>query len=378
MHAEGPREEAEEFGRVLEAAWPQFKKRFGGEPKLKKEERLTVRFLETREAFEAAIRADRTEPPAAGGYYWPGSKSAYFYRQPSAYYTRTLLLHECCHQFHFLVRTRNTNPLAAWYTEGLAEYLAAHYWDGTTLVLGATPTLSLEDYAARALETVRTEGFDLAAFVDGGMGENRPLGWALVRYLDTQMEKKFAPLARKYDGGNVAGPLFRKMIGNPKTVQPAFLAWLEKEQEPWSPVHVDWQGMSGNRILGKGTGTCVCRIKAPVTLLEATLEIPAAKKWKAGVMLHYTSKEDWSVLLIDWAGFLDIKRWENGRFQILEQGQGPGPTAEGSYRIQLFRRGEKVFASMGTVSFGPWELPGESFGLALDSCEVSFRELTWK
>ncbi len=381
LKVEGSGEEAAEFGRVLEAAYPLFKKRFGGEPKLaKKEERLPVRFYLTREAWEAGLTADGATPPAAGGYYWPQNRTAYLFRQPSAYYTRTLLLHECGHQFHFLVRTRNTSPIVPWYTEGLAEYLAAHFWDGNHLELGVMPLLSLEDYAGNALRTATAEGFQLAAFVDGASGENRPLGWALVRYLDTVEPKKFDALARKLDGGNVGGPLFRKLIGEPKAVQPKFVEWLGKAQEPWSPVHVDWQAMSANRIKGKGTGTSVCRIKAPVTFLDATLELPSAKRWKGGVMLHYTGPEDWSVFLIDWAGFLDIKRWQKDHWKILEQGQGPGATGAGSYRLQVFRRGGEVSLSMGKgdVAYGPWELPGDSLGLALQDCEISFRELSWR
>ncbi len=381
LRMEGSGEETQEYGRVLEAAHPLFKKRFGGEPKLaKKEERLEVRFFATQAAWEEGIKADGATPPAAGGYYWPPTKTVYLFRQPSAYYTRTLLLHECAHQFHFLVRTRNTSPIVPWYTEGLAEHLAAHYWDGNHLALGVMPLLSLEDYAAKALATVAAEGFDLAAFVDGASGENRPLGWALVRFLDTVEAKRFDALARKLDGGNVSGPLFRKLIGEPKAVQPRFLEWLGKAQEPWTPVHVDWQAMSANRIKGKGSGVSVCRIKAPVTMLDATLEIPAAKRWKGGVMLHYTSPDDWSVLMIDWAGFLDIKRWQKDRWQILEQGEGRGATGDGSYRLMLFRRGGEVSLSMGKgdVAYGPWELPGDSFGLALQDCEISFRELSWK
>ena len=84
LEHEGNAAEAAEYSRVLEAAWPEFKRIFGAEPKLRKGERLTVRSFATFNAWAAAIRLDRGIPPAdAGGYYWPLSKTAYIYRQPA-------------------------------------------------------------------------------------------------------------------------------------------------------------------------------------------------------------------------------------------------------------------------------------------------------
>src|SRR5690606_4627791 len=112
--------------------------------------------------------------PNAGGYYWPTNKTAYLFKQPTVYFTRMLFLHEVMHQFHHLARTKNKNPKAGWYTEGVAEYISRHFWDGEDLTLGILPIATLEDYAAKALERFEDEGFDLAAMIDGSAGSSRP------------------------------------------------------------------------------------------------------------------------------------------------------------------------------------------------------------
>ena len=56
--------------------------------------------------------------------------------QKQAYYNRFLLLHELTHAF--MCRTfGDLNP--RWYSEGIADYLALHRWDGKTLTLGIYP-----------------------------------------------------------------------------------------------------------------------------------------------------------------------------------------------------------------------------------------------
>lgn len=148
--SEGPRAEAEELGRVLEAAYAGFAAYFEAKPKLGKGERLSVKFFETRDAWAAALRAAGATPPdGAGGYYWTEDRTAYLYRQPTRYFTRSLLLHEATHQFQFLACTRNREPLAYWYKEGVAEHLGWNAWDGRELAIGVLPLVSLENYPAR-------------------------------------------------------------------------------------------------------------------------------------------------------------------------------------------------------------------------------------
>ena len=105
LHSESTIAETEEMSRVLEAARPQFEKHFNKSPKLRRD-KLALYFFNTKEAWEAKIRADDLEIPdsTAGGYYFHTNKTAYLFRQPTRYYTRCLLIHEAAHQFHYLAR----------------------------------------------------------------------------------------------------------------------------------------------------------------------------------------------------------------------------------------------------------------------------------
>jgi len=385
LHLEGTPERASEYSRLLEAAWPQWQAYFGKKPKLKKGDRLDVRFFKTREPWAAAIEKDGAKAPDAGGYYWPPSRTAYLYQQPTDYYTRTLLLHEAGHQFHFLARTRNKQPSVGWYTEAVAEFLAAHEWDGAKLKLGVLPVISLNDYAGKALAAVKAEGFDLQKFVETAGHDQRPVGWALYRYLATGNKgkplKKFKDFARKMDGGVPSLNIFKKCFGKPAVVQPQFLAWLEQEQEPWEQVFVEWQSVAEGRIRAAAAKNkvSICRLKQMPKVLNATLLVPPrGVSWLAGLLVHYTGKDDYTVMLLDWGGHIRVQTWTGKSWKILERGAGPGPGDDGNYKFQMFRKGANVYVQMGLLSYGPWELPEGSIGLAIQGCKVEFKDVTWR
>ena len=90
--------------------------------------------------FQAQLAADGLGPvEGAGGYYEPSNGRAYLYRQPPAYCSRVLLLHELVHQWQDAVETNGGLPV--WYVEGLAEGLSRHHWDGACLQLRVRPLL---------------------------------------------------------------------------------------------------------------------------------------------------------------------------------------------------------------------------------------------
>lgn len=385
LHTEATPAEAQEMGRVLEAAWNGFKKYFGKKPRLKKGEKLVVRHFLTREPWAKAIAADGATPPAAGGYYWPTSRTAYLYRQPTKYYSRVLLLHEAAHQYHYLARTDNKEPTVYWYTEGVAEYLSWHNWDGRKLELGVVPTVSLKDYAAAALAEATGDGFDFQSIVDGtNEAPGRAVSWALYRWLATGGKKgkplpKFDTYRRKMDKGNKPGSLFRKMFGQPKAVQPDFVDWLRKNQQPWEQVFNEWMGLGPNTLRGFSRTRSVCRLKIPVNVLEATMVIEGkAKGWRGGMMLHYENPKNFSMAVIDWAGFVHVARYVNGSWRTLEKGEVPAVDHTKNLKFQLFRKGDQVTMMIGPIGFGPWELPGRYFGLAVERSDVTFKDISWQ
>lgn len=367
LRAEAPREEAEGLGVLLEAAYVRFQEFFGAEPA--GTQPLVVRFFGTREAWAAALASDRAPvPAAAGGYYHPSTKTAYLYRQPTTYFTRVLLLHEAAHQFHFLARTQNESPSAAWYTEGLAEHLSWHLWDGERLTLGVTAPISLEDYPARA----REQPIDLAAIVQGKAEPPRPVCWALFHYLATAADgKAFDRFRDKVDRGTTAASVFGTILGPPGQIQKRFDAWLSAQEQPWTPVFNEWEPTGPSSLRGRAGVVSACRLKVPVGELEASFELPSSGR--AGLLLHYTSTEDYTTALLTSAGTLQVARRAGGDWQILAE----EPVAFGG-KARALREGARIKVQLGEAVFGPWELPGETLGLALDSADVSFRDIRYR
>jgi len=381
--SEGPRAEAEEFGRVLEAAYPRFAAHFKATPKLGKGARLEVRFFETREAWAAAVRAaGATAPEVAGGYYWTGDSTAYLYRQPTRLFTRALLLHETTHQFHFLACTRNREPQAFWYKEGVAEFLGWNEWDGERLALGVLPVVALEDYPARALADLR--GADLEAVIEGKAEPARPLAWAIYRHLATgnggKPLKGFEKLGDKLDGGAKPSSFFWKSFGQPAAYRKALLAWLEAEQQPFVPLFNEWEPLGPDRVRGFAGVVTACRLQAKATQLSATIEAPAdGAPWRGGGLLHHEGPDDYTVFLVDQTGYVRVTRRRAGRWEVLEQGAGPPLPPDGKVQITLsLADGRARFTVAGSEPHGPWDLPKPAFGLALENCDLVFSGLSWK
>jgi len=381
--SEAPAEERAEFERVLEAGWAGYRDFFGAEPPLRKGERLLVRFYETRAAWEAGIRADGAVPPAgAGGYYWTGTKTAHLYRQPTRYFTRVLLLHEAGHQFHFLARTGNREPTAGWYTEGLVEYLSWHAWDGEKLTLGVLPAVSAEDYPAKALEALRGGRFDLARTVEGEVPAERPVAWALIRFLATSGKEgkavpRFDALRRKLDAGGAGGPLFSAQIGQPKAVQKRLAAWIESEQQPFVALFNEWEGIAAGRVRGRAGVVSACRLRGAASTLAATLEPFDGAASRAGLLLHFAGPTDFTVALLDARGTLVVdRRTPEGWTRLAERSGFELPAA--GLRLEARRADGAVSLRVGDAEAGDYPLGGDALGLALDNGEATFRELSWR
>jgi hypothetical protein len=127
--AEGSRQDAEEMAFLLESAWLQFRQFFDATPDMPKDDKLQVRFFLTKERFDREVKAlGGVLRGDVGGCYVRRTRTACVYRLQTPLWTRKALLHEACHQFHFLARTGNRKPLRLWYEEGLAEYADDSSW----------------------------------------------------------------------------------------------------------------------------------------------------------------------------------------------------------------------------------------------------------
>ncbi len=381
---EGTEAEADEVAKVLEAAWPLYRDFFGAEPKLAEGERLGVFVAATVEGFRARLTADGITPPAAGGYYSPGNRTAYLWRQPTIYYSRCLLLHEAAHQFHYLARTGNRALPMGWYVEGIAEYLCRHTWDGERLAVGVLPTLSLEDYAAAARREAAGDAGALASRLAKG-DLSRPLMWALFRWLrHGAEEKKRANLPRlcdKLDRGAAGDDLLWKAFGSPPRVAEALVAYLETEQEPWTPVFNEWEGIGPGRIRGVAPPPIVsfCRVKAEVRRLAASLQVPAEGDWRGGLLLDYAGNADYVVAMSTPDGTVTVaRRTDAAGWQTLGAVKFP-PPAPGQPLPFVAERGEGgVRLRVAGRDAGHYPLAARSMGLALQGCDLRFADVAWE
>lgn len=383
ISAETSSTDAEEMGRVLEAAWPLFAGFFDAEPELEDDAKLEVFFGATQQTFFARLKADGIVPPKAGGYYSPKTRVAYLWRQPTIYNTRCLLIHEATHQFHYRSKTRNRSVPTTWYVEGLAEYLGRHHWDGENLAIGELPLLSLSDYSQKALASLDAGEVTLAEVVAGQAGD-RPLFFAIVRFLltasDGKYVKSFRRLSGKLDRGGASPKLFGQTVGSPKRLEGKFHAWLATEQEPWRQIYNEWEGIGPGRVAGTAGGSIVstCAVKAPVTKIAADLEVPATSNWIAGVLLHHTNGNDYTTALCYGGKVIKVARRQDDRWVQLGEFPCPTPGQEGLIRFRVERSGGKVHLYVEDEPVGAFDLPGSTLGLALQGSTVRYRNVTWE
>jgi hypothetical protein len=370
---------AAEYKLVLEACWPQFETFFGRAPKLKKDEKLDVFFLNTQEGWQIKMKEDGVGIPlGAGGYYNPGNRTVYLWKQPTLYTSRQLLIHEAMHQFHYLACCDNVGPKDVWYIEGVVEHMSRHYWDGEKLTLGVIPFCSLEDYPKLALDLFERDDYDLNAMITSERASARPEQWALVRYLLLAEEGKhaeaWARLCRKLDGGQAAKSTFKKTIGDPARLQPLIREWLKTQQEPFVPVWNEWQGLGADAAMGTSTVTSACRTRGDATEIAATFTVPEGA-WKGGLLI-FDSAENYTVALLNSGGSYSINQRINNGWTVLASGQAPAH--EGNYRVKVVRDGEAVTFTANDTELAKLEVAGGRLGVCLEGCTLRFSTIEWK
>ncbi len=383
LYAEGSRRDAEEMALLLESAWVQFRQFFDATPEVPKGDKLQVRFFLTKERFDEAVKALGGVPQGdVGGCYVRKTKTACLYRLQAPLWTRKALLHEACHQFHFLARTGNRKPLRLWYEEGVAQYVDEHTWDGRNLVLGALPLVSLEDNAAAAAKALESGAVDLAGFVEDRTPMDCSVAWALVRFLVAGNNGKslanFEAFAKRMDGVRSEGPTFAQAFGHFSEFRVRFVRWLRKEQVPWMVVCGPWEATGRRRLRGGAEGgVSMCLPKRSVIEVAATLKLPHSGSWGGGLLLHFADRNNLTVAQVYPDRTLRIHRKTNGKIVPLAQRNAP-PARGGAYQLRATCGLGRVHLWINERLYGPWHLPGARLGLCADRCELSFSDVRWK
>ncbi|QGJ69587.1 Hypothetical protein PBC10988_12690 [Planctomycetales bacterium 10988] len=141
IYSDAPRKHIEDLPKIFDLAYQEWCDYFDLPPALPIDGLWKIRAHvlanpESRPRFEKVGLLPQEVPPFANGY--AQTKAIWIYDQAihSEYYQRHLLIHEGTHAFmlsHF------GQCDAAWYTEGMAELLGTHHWDGEELQLAYFP-----------------------------------------------------------------------------------------------------------------------------------------------------------------------------------------------------------------------------------------------
>ncbi|MBI3098782.1 MAG: DUF1570 domain-containing protein [Planctomycetes bacterium] len=357
--------DATETGAMLEELHATLSGYFGRAP----EGRLPLAVYSTRERWHDALRADGQITPEAGGYYAPDTRKAYLFVQPSAYFTRQLILHEATHQFHYLAATGNKTPGADWYTEGLAEYFGMHRWDGSKLETGVVPAITLEDYPAKALEHFDALKCNLEGMIAGTVKADRPEAWALVHFLQHTRSDKFRRLARELDPGKPPLQAWRRAFGSvPSRLVAEFRAWLLKHQQPWRIAWIEWQERGGV-LEGRSETSALAVLKSAADRLEVGMDDPGPET-KAGIVFGFQSTDEFHVVQLMAGDRGRVVRRSAGKWEILATTDIP-PT-DGPNGIAIRIKDKTARAEINGKDLGAYEAPGQ-LGLDVESGRMEFR-----
>jgi len=321
-----PFAEGEEYLHLAEALHGKLKEHFEAEPPGGK--KLEVLFWPDAESFRRGGAADGVDAGAltAGGVYWTGTRKAYFWRQPSANFTRHLFLHELTHQFHFLAVMDNQARCPAWYSEGLAEHFGYHRWDGTTLEPGIDDVLGLEQDIPNMVEEARTGTYDVAAVVEGARGGDKPPCWAAVHWLlsspDPKVRARFRAAERKMWRGVKGKGLVESVLGpDEKAARAAANRYLSGLRTTWKIEWISWDAR-GSTLVGESGVVSLLRMReapAGAPFIEASVKSAAS----AGLVLAFRTTDDFLAVYRRPSGRIEITRRKPGGWENLAAAEAP-------------------------------------------------------
>lgn len=382
LYAETAQDRAIEMGRLLEASYGAFTAWFEAEPKLGAGERLHVKLFADEASWAAGLMADGLAvPPEAGGYFSPTTRSAYLFVQGNPYYTHVLLVHEATHQFHELARTKG-QALPFWYTEGHAEYLSRHDWDGRCVKLGTVPLLSWEDLPAKALDEAKG-GIDLAGITAGTTTASRAASWAIFGFLDQGANKpKFKAFRDAFDANQIDGAhSFATLVGDPAALAAPLAAWIPGAQERMRPIFTEWIHVGPEAVIAESpVYFSLAIVKGAATHFEASYDVPGGSSWSAGVVVGFDDSDNYAAIVVSadqklrsFIATAGSAVWKDLGSGPASLGDGTGALAadyEGNGVVSVTVNGQKTMTSIGSMT--------PRAGLAINDGRVAFHGVSWK
>lgn len=375
----GSAEEAEEFGRVLELAWPVQAKGLQLEPRLAREERLRVRIHRDREAWESALVAEKAVIPAGLDLLWyrPESGTVHLYRQPSARQTRVLLLQGACQQFFTAAKAKNIDLAHSWFVRGYALHLAQHRFDGERLELGVRLDFDPANLARDARAAWRPLSFGIER-IDEHHLTAPELSWSLVRFLlqgeEQRYRKRFERLALGSRGSRLSGAEYARALGDAQALARELADWLERELPPWEVCAGDWEELDRSRVRARASGGHWARALASSDAgrVQAWLVLPEGMR--AGLVLDEEPDGTNTVALLE-SGRIDVYRTAGGESVGL-LGQALPQGARERHRLELQTTGESRILFVDGEELYSLDGPRGRMGLCVARGEVLWVEPT--
>ncbi len=374
----------QELGRMMEQFYDQATAYFGAEPE--GDERLVGKIFADDASYRAGLAADGIGSGAggSGGYFDPGTRTFYLFVQPSRHYTRMLTLHEATHQMQRLAGDCS-NP--GWWTEGEAEHLGMHTWDGETLQLVSQPLISLEDHPRSALEAFQRKGRDVGPIVAGSPDYSYREAWALVSFVRATAPREFRALRARYCAGEASAEAWRAVFGRDvdAALNTGYETWLQANQQPWTWVWNTFEPLGPDGFHGVAMNSnALAAMKERPDALTVEIE-PIAGALRAGLAVAYYGPHDFVMVRLYADRRLEIIRVTEGfQWTWLHRATAPEPQAGaldsmsarvegaeagGDERLVIAMNGQDVF----TLD-DPRDVAGR-FGLNLEGCEMRVRVL---
>lgn len=272
------RPEVDELPAVFDLAFPQWCRYFQVDPLKHADWHITASLIQVPDRFAQAGLLPPGLPPFRNGFSL--DEKLWFYEQDNPYYRRHLLLHEGTHSFMSMLVGGAGPP---WYSEGMAELLATHRWDGRQLTMNYFPADAAEVPRLGRIKIVQ-DGFaggnalslaEVMAYDNRAHLQNEPYGWCWAA-------------AAFLDGHPRYRPKFRQLyeiVGRDDFNRRVRLAYAGQ----WPEVCDEWQVFVANLEHGYDFERMAIEFVpgTPLSARPRTVEVAADRGWQSsGIRLE--------------------------------------------------------------------------------------------
>lgn len=394
IKSQGSAEEAKEFMKLLDAAWPEFTKFVGKAPKTNATNRLRVYCYDDQEQWKAGMEMAGAVDwgPAAGNYCWK-TQTVFFYRQSTVWFTNRLLLQMCAHQF-LAHATGHKKPASHWFHFGVVNYLGNHTWDGENIQIGIVPALTLTNQAGVALDRLAEPEFDYRKLLERTARDDSAIHWQVIMMMQEEPSYRRAlnALRPKLEKGTELSEAdWDSAFGSYKRFEEKLRAFVLRSQEPFDPVINQWETRRIETDAKSGARTWTIRGQAPNYVSMATtreeavsLEFRVDRKGqpgRVGALLDWIDHDDHTILLFMTEGSYHVQRRTKQGWTNLAGGAAPvGPMGFTSHSLRIERSATPEGQVAASVLFDGKPLlttpvRNSRFGFALDSGVYDFEQV---